>query len=152
MTRWEVLYEQVSLAADLVSSRESPSSSINASKEAVRILLTTPHILQNPKSEVTEAQCERNRNQLEAPLSDSRTYQILPAEDEDEDYGRIIPLSESVYRLGAQVDPFSMFATATEEHLDVSASADGFDAAMAYAATDYASQIAAGLQQLEIFS
>ncbi|KAL5485290.1 hypothetical protein ACEPAI_7932 [Sanghuangporus weigelae] len=150
-SRWEVLYNQVSLAADIVASAGNPAPSTNASKEAARIILTTSNILYDP------LQCnvdswKADEQQRESKYSDgTRTDVMLPMEEDEEDYGRIIPLSESLYRIGAQVDPFSMFATAISEP-SRTLNTDLTHPSTSFHSKDYTDDVSNGLQQLAIYS
>jgi hypothetical protein len=117
--RWESLYQQVSLATDMVLSTSGPMSPLQTSKEATRIILTSATILskhgfgklEKAGSLPLAAKVDPKEKRVSIPSV------ILPSEDdEEEDYGDVIPTSK--YRMGAHVDPHSMFATANTEYLE----------------------------------
>ena len=114
--RWETLYHQVSLATDLASSSSDRTSQRNSGKVATRIILTSPKVLYDPNADDLIPTVEVTPEIEDAQIrSVSIPNVILPAEDEEEDYGDVIT---SKYRLGAHVDPLSMFATAQPEYLE----------------------------------
>lgn len=128
--RWEILYHEVSLAADIAAGSETCLSSSNGSKEAARIIFTSPSLLHDP---LITATCTENYICVElTPDSPSEVAtavvnQVLPVEDEDEDYGEVITPVDSRFRLGALLDPMSMFATADGLESDATADLDEED-------------------------
>ncbi|THH04553.1 hypothetical protein EW145_g5433 [Phellinidium pouzarii] len=119
-SRWEMLYHQVSLAADIAASSGDPDPSTNGSKEAARIILTTPSILYDPHNVPDECDGTVDYEQVATTLNDGLTHSqstklrcIEAVEDEEDDYGEVVSMSESKYRLGARLDPLTMFSTAT---------------------------------------
>ncbi|OCB88376.1 hypothetical protein A7U60_g4417 [Sanghuangporus baumii] len=150
-SRWEVLYNQVSLAADIVASAGNPAPSTNASKDAARIILTTSNILYDPlRSNVDTWKADEQERESDYSVG-TRTDVMHSMEEDEEDYGRVIPLSESLYRIGAQVDPFSMFATAFSEP-SVTLNTGLTHTGTPFHSKDYADEISDDLQQLAIYS
>ncbi|EJD02879.1 uncharacterized protein FOMMEDRAFT_28524 [Fomitiporia mediterranea MF3/22] len=139
-SRWEVLYNQIGLAADIAASSEDPLHCADSSKEAARIILTTAGILYD----ADRNKAKENDTNDQRPTAERR--RVVPMEEEEDDYGEVICSSKSAYRLGAQVDPLSMFATATTEYLDpflasIPSSGDA-DSVASHFSRDYASEIA----------
>ncbi|KAH8119104.1 hypothetical protein DFH11DRAFT_1461063, partial [Phellopilus nigrolimitatus] len=122
-SRWEILYHEVSLAADIAASSGNSDSSANGSKEAARIILTTPTVLYDPHAFIDGSGSSNNEKETameDAPMTapEMETRVIVPMEEDEDDYGEVVTESESRYRLGAHVNPLSMFATATTEDVD----------------------------------
>lgn len=133
-SRWETLYHQVSLAADIAAaSSEASDPSTNGSREATRIILTTPAVLYDPHA--AEEKCGKSiietgksiPNLGAMDIQSARHRQVVPAEDEEDDYGEVISISESRYRLGAHVNPLSMFATAVSSDTDADTDSSSVD-------------------------
>ena len=150
-SRWEMLYNRISLAANSAVLYDRSSPYVKGNKEAVRIILTTPGVLTDSGSDNVQEAHKTRQKSLER--THFKTHGSISVEEEDEDYGNILSPSESHYRFGAHVDPLSMFATAAAEYLDPllipERSADS-DRMMSQITKDYAFEMTGGLKQLTV--
>lgn len=138
--RWEVLYHEVSLAADIAAASESCASSCNGSKEAARIIFTSPSLLHDPHD--NQSCLDETFVSVEitpespSQLAMAQINHVMPLEDEEEDYGEVISPAESKFRPGALLDPMSMFATAKPLEFDDNGSYNGGEEELEIMPTD----------------
>lgn len=127
--RWEILYHQVTLAAELAYSGQSGDEdpACDRSLDPVKLPAITRVIFSSSAVLFDPLRADADRaasGPPEPPVDDiviadetddvraqSRLVVIQDVDDDDDDeYGEVIEGSK--YRMGASVDPFSMFATA----------------------------------------
>lgn len=104
-SRWGMLYVAVNAAMDMLALRDilgSPNSDVG---EVAKAILTSPTMLCEPFNENMQHDRE-NATML-------REKTALSVEDEEDDYGEI--LQNPLYRLSANLDSHTMFASAERE-------------------------------------
>lgn len=131
LSRWEVIYHEISLTAELLTASDAARDLEGRNREILRKIYMSSRNLYHPFAAegATLGIGEKESEICGASLcstSDAGHRAILPFEEED-DYGVII--ENPKYRLGATINPLSMFATSdpgvgqqpsstTEVHVD----------------------------------
>ena len=115
-SRWEVIYHTISLAADLLPSMGAPEDLERKKREILRKIYTSPQNLYQPfaaDDDATPQIDEQESVSCGAPLRSIPGKRAIPPVEEEDDYGEVI--ENPRYRLGATINPLSMFATSTSD-------------------------------------